>query len=241
VGGRELADTGKDRPRLRHIAIGEEVLDGSGVKPIEQPRHRGKRPELGAEDEAPVRSRRVIEWLLSQPVAPQQKPALPSVPEGEGEHPGEPPEAADAPALPGVDHRLGIALGPEHMPKRCEFVAQGAEIVDLAVAEERHRAVLAEHRLIAAGEIDDGKPAEPETDAGFDVEALAVRAAMGDRVGHAAQEVPRNRREPRPTLSLRVAEDPCQTAHSLSLAHPASHEAPLNRFHDEKRAALRSH
>jgi hypothetical protein len=69
-------------------------------------------------------------------------------------------------------------------PKLDELHAQRLEVVDLAVEGDGHRAILVVDRLVAALEIDDAQPPEPERRMLIDAVALAVRPAMGDDVGH---------------------------------------------------------
>jgi len=92
---------------------------------------------------------------------------------------------------------LGIGMGAEAMPLPGELFHQLLEIVDLAVEGDRDRVVLVEQGLLAAGDVDDGEPAMAEADAGREMEAAAVRAAMGDAVGHAAKQIRIDRASPR--------------------------------------------
>src|SRR5690606_20998535 len=62
------------------------------------------------------------------------------------------------------------------------------EVVDLAVEDDRHRAVLVEQRLLAGGEVDDGQAPVRERDARLEVVATFVRAAMVLDVVHALHE-----------------------------------------------------
>ena len=52
---------------------------------------------------------------------------------------------------------------------------------------------LVPHRLVAAGDVDDGEAAEAEVECvrGFDMEAGIVRAAVGDGVRHRGEVVAR--------------------------------------------------
>jgi hypothetical protein len=51
-------------------------------------------------------------------------------------------------------------------------------VVDLAVEDDDHRAVFVEQRLLAGGDVDDRQPPVAEADAGLDVQAALVRAAV---------------------------------------------------------------
>ena len=70
------------------------------------------------------------------------------------------------------------------MPGGFQLFAQGLEVVNFAVEHDDEAAVLVEHRLAAALQVDDGQAAVAERDAVVDKIALAVRAAVGDEVGH---------------------------------------------------------
>ena len=71
-------------------------------------------------------------------------------------------------------------------------------VVDLAVVDDDHRAVLVGHRLRAARHVLDGQPPVAEVDAVAVVEALAVGAAVDDRVGHGPDAALRHRSRPCP-------------------------------------------
>src|SRR5579863_10683266 len=77
--------------------------------------------------------------------------------------------------------------------ERDQLLAQTLEIVDLAIEDDLHRTVLVAHRLVPGRQIDDRQSpmSEPDTmcprAGGRLVEALIVRAAMCDGIGHAPQ------------------------------------------------------
>ena len=152
---------------------------------------REQRLQLGAEEEPPIVQHRVVERLLAEPVARQEHRALRLIPEREGEHPVEVPNAILAPLLPGVDDDFGVAARAEGVAERLQLVDQLGEIVDLAVERDAHRAVLVEQRLSPERrKIDDREPAMAEADTGGQVEAAVVGAAMVQRVGHALKSAP---------------------------------------------------
>jgi hypothetical protein len=63
-------------------------------------------------------------------------------------------------------------------------------VVDLAVEDSPHRAVLVAHRLMAALDVDDAQPPSPERDAaGIDVESIVIGPAVGHARGHAPRSV----------------------------------------------------
>ena len=76
------------------------------------------------------------------------------------------------------------------MAVRVELRSHLGEVVDLAVEDDPDRAVLVAERLIAGRQIDDAEPPVAEADAGADVEAVRVGAAMRDRRGHRGEARP---------------------------------------------------
>ena len=77
----------------------------------------------------------------------QSSPLAP-VPDREREHAAEAVEAVDPPLLERVDDHLGVGVvGAEAMAGRLELGAELGVVVDLAVEDEPHRAVLVRHRL----------------------------------------------------------------------------------------------
>ena len=74
-------------------------------------------------------------------------------------------------------------------PSRVELGNQLLVVVDLAVVDDADAAVLVVQRLLTGREIDDRQPLVAEPDAGLDVHALFVGAAMMLRVVHAREHV----------------------------------------------------
>ena len=66
--------------------------------------------------------------------------------------------------------------------------AELAIVVDLSVAHDPHGARLVLERLRAALHVDDGEPAMPERGLPVGPPPLTVRAAVGERGGHPADE-----------------------------------------------------
>src|SRR5690606_28718412 len=69
------------------------------------------------------------------------------------------------------------------------FGAQLLEIIDLAVEDDAQVALRRVHRLHAAGQVDDRQTPVSQGETRLDVQAVAVRAAVGDDVGHPSDEV----------------------------------------------------
>src|SRR5262249_44965579 len=101
-----------------------------------------------------------------------------------GELAVQPTDEAGAVVLIHMDEDFDIAAGAETVTARFELPAQIAKIIDFAVADRDDRAVLVEVRLIAGGEIDNGKPAARQSNSVAEERAAIVRTAMGDPTSH---------------------------------------------------------
>ena len=188
VARRQPVDVAIDRAGVGHVAIGEEILHRLRRQTPRQFRHRSQRRHLGAEHEPPVVQHGVIERLLAQPVARQEQFPPRAVPQREGEHAVELGQAVRPPLLPGMDDRLGVAMRAEHVPGGFQPRAQGLEIVDHAVEDDRNGAVLVVHRLLPGAWIDDRQPAVAERHPWFLMEAVTIRPAMRNRRSHPPQQ-----------------------------------------------------
>ena len=90
-----------------------------------------------------------------------------------------------------MDQHFGVRMagsesGAPAVPRLLEDRAEFGVIVDFAVEDDRDRTVVIVHRLFAARDVQNRKPTMPEADAVFSAmkETVAVRAAMGQSVGH---------------------------------------------------------
>jgi hypothetical protein len=119
---------------------------------------REHRLQLRAEDEHPVIEQRVMERLHAQPVAGEEERFAIAIPEREGEHSAEAPDAVGAPRLPRVDDHFGVALRPEHVAQRLQLGHELEIVVDLAVVDDDDRVVLVVERLLAGRQVDDRQP-----------------------------------------------------------------------------------
>src|SRR5690606_5830159 len=161
-----------------------------------------QRLDLGGEHE-PVARLGVVERLDAEPVAGQEQPAPRPVPQREGEHPPQPVDAAVAVVLVEVRHDLGVALGAQAVAGAPERLGRLAVVVDLAVEDERHAAVLVRHRLPAAGEVDDRQAVHAHHDRPLGEGAAVVGPAVDDGVEHRGQGLRRGR-----PIERVVARDP---------------------------------
>src|SRR5260221_10563910 len=183
--GRQLGDIPVDRLALRNIAISEIILDSGR---IESPLELGadeQRLQLRCEEQPTIVEHGVIERLLAEAVAGEKQRLFPLVPQRKGKHAAEALQTIRAPFLPGVNDDLGIRMGAEAMSPVRQLCRKGLEIVDLAIERDDNGVVLVEQRLLAPGDADDGEPAMAETDGARQMEAAAVRTAMGDAVPQA--------------------------------------------------------
>jgi hypothetical protein len=180
VAGRELAHARVERPRRRHV----QKLQVVGERRAIQLAGSFEGAQLGGEGQT-VSRRRVEEGLLPEAIPrADQRPGA-RVPEREGKHPAQAGDEVFAVVLVEVEQHLDVRLGAEGVAV-LQLFAQLAVVVDLPVGDDADGAVLVEHRLRAAGEVDDRQAAVAEGDRAIGVEAFAVGAAVGERVGHAA-------------------------------------------------------
>ncbi len=155
MGGRQLGDRAVDGLRVRHVAVGEEILDRAVVERALEPGVDEQRLQLRAEDHLAARQLGPVERLLAQAVARQEQGLAALVPQREGEHAAEAIETSLAPLFPGVDDHLGVGMGAEAMARRGQLADQRPIVVDFAVERDDDAAVLVEQRLPAAGQVDD--------------------------------------------------------------------------------------
>ncbi len=175
VARRQLGDAPEDRPRMRHVLVGQVIVQGLRV---DLPRHAGhfQHALQLAGEQQPARLVPIDQRLLAQPVAGQEQLPPPGVPEGEGEHAVQVREHLRPLVLVEMDEHFRVALGAEAVAGPLQPAAELAEVVDFAVEDDPHRAVLVGHRLLAAGEVDDRQPAMAQGDSGQWAVAVASRA-----------------------------------------------------------------
>src|SRR5438477_6325341 len=94
-----------------------------------------KRVQLRREDDT-VGEQLIEQRLLAGPVAREQQPLAPLVPDREGEHAVQTIEASDVPAPVGLENHFGVAVRLEDSAGAFELAADVAEVVDLAVEDD---------------------------------------------------------------------------------------------------------
>ena len=126
----------------------------------------------------------VEQRLDAEAVARENEPAGAAVPQRYREHAAQPLGEAVAVLLEEVHDHLGVAARPEAVAGRLELGAELGVVVDLPVLNDVDAAVLAGHRLMPSGEVDDRQAARGERDGPGDHVAVVVRAAMHERGAH---------------------------------------------------------
>ena len=110
------------------------------------------------------------------------------VPHGECEHAAQTFERRRSPARPGLHQHFRVGPRAKRHARGFELPANLAEIVNLAVEDNRATVVGAGHRLAAARQVDDRKAAVPQADLRSREKAFAVRAPVGEAQRHALEE-----------------------------------------------------
>ncbi len=173
---------------MRHVFQRQEVAEPLEVRPSLHGRVLEQRFDFRTEDEASA-SVRIVERLDAEPIAGQQQPLLPDVPQRKGEHA---PQLADA-VVTGffveMNDHLRVTARRERMAATLQPCSELLEVIDLSVEHDDHAAVLVADRLPSSGEIDDAQAARPEPDVGIEIHALVVRPAVPDAPEHAVEHL----------------------------------------------------
>ncbi len=107
------------------------------------------------------------------------------IPDREGEHALQSRQAAFTPLRIGHQQHFGVAFGAERMAEAGQFIAQGAEIINRAVENEREAPIRRLHGLMAVGRIEDREPAHAERGGAVRFDAAVVRPAVQHARAHA--------------------------------------------------------
>ena len=164
---------------------------------------------LGGEEDR-ARRLREVERLDPEAVAGEEEAVPPRIPEREGEHALQPADRVHALLLVEVGDHLDVRAGAEAMAPSFERGAQRSAVVNLAVADHLHAAVLVAERLPAAAHVDDREPAHAERHLGVREEAFVVWPAVHHHVAHGAHAVGAG------ALTEYQAELSCDAAHGVS-------------------------
>ncbi len=106
--------------------------------------------------------------------------------EREGEHAAQLGGKIQAVHRIGVQDGLRIRVGPRLAALRTQRRIQLDVVVDLAVGRQRELTVGRDHRLMPGGEPDDRQPCLRQPDRAVAIDAVIVRAAVGQGRGHPA-------------------------------------------------------
>ena len=180
VAGWELRDAPERGSRRRDPAEAEVAGDRARVEMVRRPvqsRHLGGELQHRA-------TASVVQRLDPETVARQEQPAPALVPHSQGEHAPQPLDHRIAVVLVEVHEDLGVGGRAEAVPGGDTLMAQLREVVDLAVVDDPDATVLAGHGMMPGREVDDLKASHAESRRTIDEEALVVRAAMVDAIGH---------------------------------------------------------
>ena len=188
MAGRQLGDAAKDRPRMRHVLIGQVLVQRQRVDLPGHVRHLQQGLQLAGEQQ-PARLVTIDQRLFSQPIPGQQQLLPLGVPDGQGEHAVQMCQQLGPLVFVQVDEHFRVALGAELVAGLFEPAPQVAEIVDFAVEHDPHGAVFVRKRLFSAGQVDDGQAPMPKGHAGWafhtgNIAAFAIRPAMAQNVDH---------------------------------------------------------
>jgi len=189
VGRRQLADAAIDSGRRWNVEKCQVRVDGVRLPVAGHVGIFEERLQFGAEHDATIRERGVVERFDAEPIAREQQPAVRGVPDREREHAAKPVDAALAPLLVAVNDDLGVRACLEPVTARDEVRANLREVVNLAVEDRPHRAVFVRQWLIAGREIDDAQTPVSETDPGAHVMSGGIGAAVRHHVGHRFEHV----------------------------------------------------
>ena len=105
--------------------------------------------------------------------------------------------------------QLGVAMGAELMAMRFKFGLAFGIVEEFAVEDDGDVAVFVVDRLPAIGEADDAEPAQRHAHARPQEEAVFVRAAVVQGLGHSLQHGWLD------GLRSVQVDDPCDTAHGF--------------------------
>ena len=179
VARRQGADGPVKRVRLRHIAEQEESHVPGRIRRAIHPAAAEQRLDLGGDAEG-LAVVGVIERLDAEGIARQEKALLRLVPQGKRIHAAQLVHHVGAQGVVQVQKHFRVRLGGEDATLGFQALAQGAEVIDLAVVGDAVAPVCEVHGLgRGLAEVDDGEATmgQPDAAVGGDPCALAVGAA----------------------------------------------------------------
>ena len=149
VRGGHALDAGEECVRARHVPERQVRRQRPLVELARHRRVREHSLDLAREHQRRA-VRPVVERLFADPVAAQEEPLAGRVPDREREHAVELLRQRDrVQVLREMGDHLGVAVAGEPVPGAQQLVAQLQEVVDLAVENDAHGAVLVGDRWVA--------------------------------------------------------------------------------------------
>ena len=187
MAGADLPDGADCGARREGIAEGEVGLEGGWIEITRDVGVAQDGFEFAAEQESTDRFG-VEERFLANPVAGEEGPTAARIPDAEGEHAGKAVDAIVPVFLVEMEDHFGVGVGAEPMAGGLEAGTQVEGVVDLSVEDDPDGVVLVRHRLLATGEVDDGKALHADGDAVVDERTILVGATVVDGLFHAFEE-----------------------------------------------------
>ena len=188
MGGRQLINAGEQRLGIGQVLHAQPVGQTGLVQALFKGRVSQKRLDLAGKEQ------RLALFIIAERLDAEQVPrteqrAAGAVPHRKREHPAQAAGQAAAPFLIPVEQDLGVGIRGKRVAALLQSGTQGLVVVNFAVEHDHQRAILIEHRLAAARQINDRQPPMPERRGAVGVAALAVGAAVTDEVRHALHDL----------------------------------------------------
>ena len=180
---RELLHALEDRPRPRHEATGQVVVECHRVDLGLHQARCDEGPDLGGHGRPPSVGP-PVDGLDPEGIARGDEAVLARVPQREAVHPVHVVEELEPGLLVAVDERLAVRAGREAVAGLLQALSEVQVVVDLAVCHQRDLAVLGEQRLVAAGHVDDRQAGADERRRAEALDRLAVGPAVAQGVRH---------------------------------------------------------
>ncbi len=187
VAGQHRLHAFKHRAPRAHGEEGEDVVEPARVARGRDAARGQQRLDLGTEVD-PVALLRPVQRANADAVAGEEDRALREVDQRQRELAFELREHAFAVLLVEVHDQLGVGVGAEDVALRLQLGLALGVVEQLAVEDDRDRAILVEDRLAAVAEADDGQAAIGKAEALADQEAVVIGSAVPKRLCHGLQD-----------------------------------------------------
>ena len=214
MGGRELLDLGEERAVSADEAIEKEVSEGGGIGLATDLAGLEDRLLLRSEIEASVRRQNIMQRFDAHPISGQNQAPPGGIPQGQGKHSAEVLHKPEFELFVKVGRHLGVASRREPMSPAFQRVRKLQVIVDFAVTDQGDGSVFVVERLFSGVQIDDAESSNSEADFPFDMNTVAVGAAVGEGRFHLRQEATLDRRFAFPACK------PANSAHDVRFRQP---------------------